>query len=1517
MSNQLSQEDFEKNLSKIIQAGKEKQKISLTNEFLARLDRHKNDIQRINWDFLFFREDYIQNKLLLLKVVNKLMELGVYKDKISFASQLLNYCFELSGKIDTKFQLSFIDNIICVCGEVHKDFIIPILDFLLFEFVIKEPNYQNEKVFSMITNIFKKHKNNIIKYKIDIIVETCILYGFNLISPQNDNKIISKDIQVIIAQISSIFQFYLASYSGTKKNDTLIKILCFLLLDFEKEKMFLLKFFDNSPALMSRLIFELILVSPKQIVEYLDFFTLEITPSFCFFNFDPTNDLYNEKREENNEMKCKCLDDFINERKNSLKQKFNNEVIITRAIELLRLIWEKPNYIEIIPKMQIIEKLDLLIIKEYINKKYIYEILQSILSLIHWKGKNLFEEWTFIFSILEKVYTYAKDYKDQSAPKKKEITYLYSKIEEILISISRLYLFDSFKGNIQDLNKFLQLNNHITNEWVSILKCNLSLFTQKDFISNIEGVVNSILLGKIDSYSTPTLRNYVLEIIRYNYQHSTLADENVEGKETISSKIEDIFIKSFHAIINSEAENLRFLSYVICEILYYTKNEDFFEKIIKMLFTVLSFDLDKEDHYKIFKILIVDSLKALLMRLNNDFQKQKIIFLKKFLFDKSQLINDIKIRTAVKLVKNMTISKDYFIHFSYNEYFKTTYPKYPCLIILNYKQNTIKENKQKFKNKEEYKKYKENFYFPYIGFNFTRIYNKVVELIQNKNTLSVFFLQDLYEFIDNTYKNPILIQMIDYKKFVMNLLEKNLFSEPIYQRPKIRNNIFSILINSTGYSLSPLNLNINRTQPIEQDLMYNSFKTLLCTWGSLKEIVSKYTNKKHQTFSARVNIESAFNEMGIDQKINNDEIIKIKSIISDIVHIIKILKFYLFSLTHKFDMKKHRKKSQCSKSQFFIYGSEKLTVFIMDLIELLTQIFIFTYFYRSLGFAIVSFLYECKDILTNFDDRLIIKILILILLILNKDQEEIVINSFKKKMKFDLTNIENDIKIREVIKPFFNNTQNPKTNAKVKVLDFFCRITSIYYMEHLECPDIFYEIINEIVDKSNKFPENSPKKALFLDLCKWYLFSGNNRDNYIPLLQKFNEQDIYKMQIYLLARNIIIIHPISLEQCCISIRSGIANISLTIENFDKEKIINCNKDNLQREFLLDFMKKNTIPLISPISFKDDFYLKKKKGQSKEDIFHKKRLHSERINKRRISKIRLILNSQNNKKDISNANDINVANIIFHQIANLSISPHDSFQYINSLDKSAFSQWLYPLDSSSPFHTYQCGIVFIPNFHNLTETDVIEYDGDVSESYLRFINKLGILSNITDLDNVGTDIGPIMDKTGKHGKYILKYSDSITRIVFHVGNLLLPSIKKDIILGDSLCIAYVEKYYKNYRKIFIDETNLMIYILVSPLSSYYYLVNIIGNKKSKEKIWRLVSQLLPLSFVIDIRRESSFVKLRRIIFEIKLLLDIENILKEGTNNQSYFQSDSFYKKDKGIDKRYKCIETINNKIKKIK
>lgn len=1515
MSNQLSQEDIEKNLSKIIQAGKEKQKISLTNEFLARLERHKNDIKRIKWDFLFGKEDYKQNKILLLKVVNKLMELGVYRDNFPFSSLVLNYCFELSGKLETKFQLDFIDNIIYVCGEIQKEFVIPVLDFLLFEFVIKDQNYQNIKVFSMITNILKKHKNSIIKYKIDIIVETCILSGFYLIRPQSDNKILSKDTQVIIAQICSIFQFYLVSYSGTKKNDTLLKIMSFLMFDFDNEKMFLLNFFDNSPNLMLRLIFEFLLITPKEIVEYIDFYSLEVTPSFCFFCFDATDDLYNQKREEINEMKCKSLNDFINEKRAFLKQKFNNEVIITRTIELLKLIWDKPIYIDIIPTMQIIEKLDLLIIKEYINKKYIYEILNSILSLINKKGKTLFEEWTFIFRILEKVYIYGKEYKAQNDLKKKELKSLFEKIEAILISINRLYLFDSFKGNIQDLSKFLQLNTHITNEWVSILKCNLSLFTQKDFLANIEGVVNNILLSKIDSYSTPTLRNYVLEIIRYNYQYSTQVDENIEGKETICLKIEDIFIKSFHAIINSETENLVFLSYVICEILYYTKNEDFFEKIIKMLFTVLSFDLEKEDHYKIFKILIVDSLKALLMRLNNDFQKQKILFLKKFLFHKSQLINNIKIRTAVKLAKNITISKDYFIQFSYNESFKNTYPKYPCQIILNYKRNIIKEYQQKCKNKEEYKSYKENFYFPYIGFNFSRIYNKVVELIQNKNTISVFFLQDLYEFIDNTYKNPILIQMVDYKKFVMNLLEKKLFSEPLYQRPKIRKNIFNILINSTCYSLSPLNQNINKNQQIEQDLMYNSLKTLTDTWSSLQGIVSKYTITKYQMYSPRINVENVFNEMGIDQKNNKDEILKIKSTIIDIVNIIKILKFYLFSLTNMFDMKKHRKKNQDPKSQFFIYRSNQLTIFIMNVIESLTQIFLFTYFYQSLGYAIVSFFYETKDILTNFDDKLIMKILILLLLILNRDQEEIVINSFRK-MNFDLTNIENDIHRREVIKLFIKDTHTPKTDAKIQVLEFFSRITCLYYMEHLECPDIFYEIIKEIVDKSNKFPKKSTKSSLFLDLCKWYLFSGNNRDNYIPLLQTFTDQDIDKMQIYLLERNIIIIHPISLEQCCISIRSSIANISLTIENFDKEKFINC-KDNLQREFLLDFMKNNTIPLITPITYKDDFYLKKKAYHINKDIIRRKRSHSQRISGTKISNMRLILNSKKNKKELISANDINVANIIFHQIANLSISPHETFQYINSLDKSVFSHLLFPLDSSSLFHTYQCGIIFIPNFHNLTETDVIEYNGDVSESYLRFINKLGILSDITDLDNVGTDLGPIMDRTGKHGKYVLKYTDSITRIVFHVGNLLLPKIKKDIILGDSLCIAYVEKYYKNYRKIFIDETNLMIYIIVSPLSSNFYLVNIIGNKKSKEKIWKLVSQLFPLSFVIDVRRENSFVKLRRIIFEIKVLLDIDNLLKEGTNNQNCIQNDSFYNKNKGIDKRYKCIETINNKIKKIK
>ena len=69
-----------------------------------------------------------------------------------------------------------------------------------------------------------------------------------------------------------------------------------------------------------------------------------------------------------------------------------------------------------------------------------------------------------------------------------------------------------------------------------------------------------------------------------------------------------------------------------------------------------------------------------------------------------------------------------------------------------------------------------------------------------------------------------------------------------------------------------------------------------------------------------------------------------------------------------------------------------------------------------------------------------------------------------------------------------------------------------------------------------------------------------------------------------------------------------------------------------------------------------------------------------------------------------------------------------------------------------------------------------------------------------------------------------------------------------------------------------------------------MVNIKGNEKSKKIIWKLIERLIPLEFVINIENENGFMLLRRIVFEIKMLLEIENLMRPNfrEENNDFYQ-----------------------------
>ena len=1503
MSIQALQEDIEQKFIKITNAPKEKQKNSLTNELLAKIEKNLNEIKQIQWSYVFQKKEYLQNKPLLLKILYHLIINDAFHDYNMYISQLLSFIFECNDKLDNTFMIDFIAKITNKCNEFDLQFALPLLEFLMFDCIIQEQTQKIETAFLMLSSVLKK-TNRLNKYKIDIIVETSLLYGYTLMRNNNENKITTQDSQIIFSHIISILQFYLRDNKSNKKNEIVKLILSLFILDYNNEHYFLKDFFNSNSSYVIRMLFDLLSVKVEEISSFIDFNQLELTQEKYFFEFDLTSDLFNKTREEQIAIKCEALNNYNNTLKSKLQKKINREMILKNSIIFLGELWGQIDNKIVIPYVQILKKLSILISPQLINHQYIIEILNCLLNIIKVKGKTLFEEWTFILDIIKKILSSLKP--------NKSTEHHYKIIEEILSEINTLYLYDNFNCNLKDLAPIFKLDNKITNEWVLILKCKVFLSTQKDFLENIEYIVQNVLMGTINNEAL-ILRNYILELLRYNYIYSCKVDSEVTSKETIFTVIEGVFRKYFQGIITSEKKNLVFLSHVTCDILFYTKNISFFNELLKLLLFQNQIDFTKNDKYRVFKILIVGTLKKLMLKLNNDFQKEKMKILKKEIFSKSQLKNEFFLRIAVKLLKHAIVNKDYFFHFSYNEYYKNTYPQFPCLLVLDYKRKEVKELQNKNNTKEVNKQIKRDFYSPFMSINFSKVYYRVIDEIKKPNN-SYYFKQHLFDFLVNCSKNIFLFKVIDYENFIWYIITNKEYLNTIDS--VLMNYIYDILINIASYKRSALNSINQKNQTnsdINDDLYYNCIQFLLNIWRDKNKAIKDEVHKEYQKLSIANPLENLNTELGnVSRKSVGKQVLKVNNNIGELLKIMKIIKLYLFLMIYQFDFEKRKKINQKKESQLFVYGSEELTKIVIDIIELILDITCVSALKHKLAFGILFFLFEVKDLLVNFDDDILVKILFVLLLLMNKDKEEKVFEQFTKTLNFKNENIKNDFHEKDLLKKYIKTPKNlDKSKSEDKVIELFSRLLSLYYMKHFdnsEFPAFLFNIISSITQqKSHSITKNS----LYLDLCKWYLYSGNNRNNAIPLMKQLSMEERSKMQMYIGEKNIIVLHPITDTKCRIAIRNAIANICLTFEKPVENNISNPNNTINDYTFLLSLIKNNTVQLNhiedNRIT-KDDSFIK----QLAEKLLRGRRSKSYSNRHRTIPRDEELKKQSNEFKM-----NINSANIIFHQIANIAISPKETFKYISSFDCKDIIKFLNYIDSFSLYHTYQCGVVYLPNWYNVTEDDILSFDGEVTEQYLHFINKLGNVADITIPQNESIEIGQIMNRDGKDGKYVLQYSDSLCNIIFHVGNLITSSKKKSILYENKICIVFVEKYYKDYSKVFTNNKKNMIYILLYPVSNNFYLVNIKGNEKSKKIIWKLIERLIPLEFVINIENENGFMLLRRIVFEIKMLLEIENLMRPNfrEENNDFYQYEYFYNKNKGIDMRFIKIEEFNrvNKI----
>ena len=375
MSIQALQEDIEQKFIKITNAPKEKQKNSLTNELLAKIEKNLNEIKQIQWSYVFQKKEYLQNKPLLLKILYHLIINDAFHDYNMYISQLLSFIFECNDKLDNTFMIDFIAKITNKCNEFDLQFTLPLLEFLMFDCIIQEQTQKIETAFLMLSSVLKK-TNRLNKYKIDIIVETSLLYGYTLMRNNNENKITTQDSQIIFSHIISILQFYLRDNKSNKKNEIVKLILSLFILDYNNEHYFLKDFFNSNSSYVIRMLFDLLSVKVEDISSFIDFNQLELTQEKYFFEFDLTSDLFNKTREEQIAIKCEALNNYNNTLKSKLQKKINREMILKNSIIFLGELWGQVDNKIVIPYVQILKKLSILISPQLINHQYIIEILK-------------------------------------------------------------------------------------------------------------------------------------------------------------------------------------------------------------------------------------------------------------------------------------------------------------------------------------------------------------------------------------------------------------------------------------------------------------------------------------------------------------------------------------------------------------------------------------------------------------------------------------------------------------------------------------------------------------------------------------------------------------------------------------------------------------------------------------------------------------------------------------------------------------------------------------------------------------------------------------------------------------------------------------------------------------------------------------------------------------------------------------------------------------------------------------
>ena len=1519
MSLPTNTEDIEKMLSKIFASSKEK----LLNDLLYKFDKNKNELYslNVNWgDILIQRNSFIHhNPYCFFKLFNKLMEL-----KIQHFKPYMDIMFEklFTFQLDTQLKmtsLTYLSSSIELSTNIREN-IFNTLQIIIFENIINDELHSSS--YEILYNIFNKI-DLAVPFQIDFVIETCIILVYNFILEKNEPQSIAtltignilrpnnneKNVQLTtnIQHLTDVFQFYLLKFKGIRHLELLKHLLSFILYDFEKTCTFLKEYYNAYPQQFTKVLYH-ILTSNEEYVNFEDL--NKQNKDLNFFSFAISDNMYDSSYKTKIENYSKTYNMFIMKKKEKIKMKIQREKIILNALKCIRFIIEDTAtlltsseqineyslYVKI-PFTFILSSLDELLFK----KSYLKEIIFVMQALVTHYGKFLYDEWDVIFKMLK-----------QMIEKKGVLDIEKTQsIEYILSQIYSLYLFQYFNGNINQMKEILSQFTKITDQNLNLFRIKFFLETKEKFIINIEKLISDYFRGT-EFNTSDYIKNYLLEIIRYNYVFSIKANSHIELAKIIEDKVN---FALDHYLVNIKNENnFVYISYLLSEMLFYTKNISFFKDIITKLLSI-NFEFKKET-YHIYHTLLIDTLRTVTAKLNNTFQSEKLYYIIKQIFSRKRMDSIIYFRTALKLASHLIINNDLFIHFAYNKDYSHTNITFPCCLIFDYNHQEIKKQKNKYKTKDEYIVFKKNYYSPFIAFNFEKIFTFFISDFTKHTSHCMknhHILYELFEFYNNcltnvfTLNTPKIPSMYNFYTDISN--KNDIFYDKTIKNKKLQKTIREMMLQVV---LNCINIQ-NPQKQSENQFMFieKCIITIYLLWNRDKTVIKDKLKKlffiNTENFTT---IDNAIEELGDESQQQHRKVNEypneIKQLLKNSYKYLQIIKQYLFSLGNYNKL--------IPKGVIELLGEQLINIHIIELLPC-------TYLKQKFAIAIISLLYQGKYCLTKMSPDLCAKIVLILLLLIFQTKEKFIIETFEKYYPELQFGIKSDLFENNYLKQIkFNKKKN---FLKKRLIEYFGQITLLYYIRYVKQPGVFLNVIRDIYKEMNM-----PKVELFVDLCKWNLYSGNNRDNCIKPINEMNYEEKIKTQIYIAmkTKSVIMLNPINNRSCCLSLRNPIYNISLIIDNFD-------NKDYDEK------IRVNTRDgCIHVGKFHDDFDYIFRYKKSKMNINNDLNNDKQTINKKHRSKSPLLpyhkqqfkyisfTNPQisNNKPFKYNAintkaypNPIQNSNILFHQIANLSSQPIKTFYYMkfkSQTSKLHFLNEISPLDTMSLLFTHHIGISFLPNISNIKENDIYSYDGEISKSYVLFLQKMGETISSSSLQNI--NLGNTMSTTDSD--YILKYNDTICQIVFHVSNLIKDIKKrKEIIKHDKVCILYVDKYFVDYSSIFNDNINTMVYILIIPISSSNVIVSIQGNAKAKEvKLMERIEKVFSKKFVLEVTNVNCYSIIREIACEIALfvkmygdVLDKENVgRKEDTEGNTEVDMIGF-KEMCGLDNRMQLIKEV--------